>query len=205
MKVLFLEDVEGVAHGGDIKEVKRGFAKNYLLPKNIAILATKASLERIPKLKTQADKNRIQRINHMKELAGEIDGLRVNLPMRSGPNGKLYGSVTNNIIASELSALSSKEIERRMVILPESIRRVGIFEIKLHLDSEVEANISLLVHPENIEPDEFEESLAKEQTEEDTSEENTETNTPSDSSETASENQEEISKDGENKDEAEEK
>jgi len=205
MKVLFLEDVEGVAHGGDIKEVKRGFAKNYLLPKNIAILATKASLERIPKLKTQADKNRIQRINHMKELAGEIDGLRVNLPMRSGPNGKLYGSVTNNIIASELSTLSSKEIERRMVILPESIRRVGIFEIKLHLDSEVEANISLLVHPENIEPDEFEESLAKEQTEEDTSEENTETNTPSDSSETASENQEEISKDGENKDEAEEK
>ena len=205
MKVLFLEDVEGVAHGGDIKEVKRGFAKNYLLPKNIAILATKASLERIPKLKTQADKNRIQRINHMKELAGEIDGLRVNLPMRSGPNGKLYGSVTNNIIASELSTLSSKEIERRMVILPESIRRVGIFEIKLNLDSEVEANISLLVHPENIEPDEFEESLAKEQTEEDTSEENTETNTPSDSSETASENQEEISKDGENKDEAEEK
>ena len=205
MKVLFLEDVEGVAHGGDIKEVKRGFAKNYLLPKNIAILASKASLDRIPKLKTQADKNRIQRISHMKELAGEIDGLRVNLPMRSGPNGKLYGSVTNNIIASELSTLSSKEIERRMVILPESIRQVGIFDIRLNLDSEIEANISLLVHPEDVEPGEFEESLTKEQTEEDASEENTETNTPSDSSETSSENQEKISKDGENKDEAEEK
>ena len=205
MKVLFLEDVEGVAHGGDIKEVKRGFAKNYLLPKNIAILATKASLERIPKLKTEADKTRIQRLNDMKELAGEIDGLRVNLPMRSGPNGKLYGSVTNNIIASELRTLSSKEIERRMIILPESIRQLGIFEIKLNLHPEIEANISLLVHPEDVEPAEFEESFTKKQTEDDSSEDNTETNTPSDSSEPSSENQEETSEDGENKDEDEEK
>ena len=89
MKVVFLEDVEGVAHGGDVKEVKRGFAKNYLLPKNIAVIATKTSLERIPKLKVEADKNRIQRLNDMKELASEIDGMRVTLPMRSGPPGKL--------------------------------------------------------------------------------------------------------------------
>ena len=160
MKVLFLEDVEGVAHGGDVKEVKRGFAKNYLLPKSIAIAATKASLERIPKLKVEADKTRIQRLNDMKELDNEIDGLRVNLAMRSGPNGNLYGSVTNNMIASELISLSSKDIQRRMIILPESIRQLGFFEIKLNLHPEVEANISLLVHPEDVDTTEFEESLS---------------------------------------------
>ena len=169
MKVLFLEDVEGVAHGGDVKEVKRGFAKNYLLPKNIAVLATKASLERIPKLKVEADKNRIQRLNDMKELASEIDGMRVNLPMRSGPTGKLYGSVTNNMIASELSSISSKDIQRRMIVLPESIRQLGLFEISLNLLQEVQANISLLVHPEDVDPTEFEESLSKNQDESETS------------------------------------
>ena len=179
MKVLFLEDVEGVAHGGDVKEVKRGFAKNYLLPKNIAVLATKSSLERIPKLKIEADKNRIQRLNDMKELASEIDGMRVNLPMRSGPTGKLYGSVTNNMIASELTALCSKDIERKMIILPESIRQLGIFDIDLNLHQEVQAKISLLVHPEDVNAAEFEESLSKEQTEDETPEEPNETNVDS--------------------------
>ena len=174
MKVLFLEDVEGVAHGGDVKEVKRGFAKNYLLPKNIAVLATKASLERIPKLKVEADKNRIQRLNDMKELASEIDGMRVNLPMRSGPTGKLYGSVTNNMIASELSSISSKDIQRRMIVLPESIRQLGLFEISLNLLQEVQANISLLVHPEDVDPTDFEESLSKNQDESETSTDTTE-------------------------------
>ena len=169
MKVLFLEDVEGVAHGGEVKEVKRGFAKNYLLPKNIAVIATKASLERIPKLKVEADKNRIQRLNDMKELSGELDGMRVNLPMRSGPTGKLYGSVTNNMIAAELSSISTKDIQRRMIVLPESIRQLGIFEISLNLHQEVQANISLLVHPEDVDPTEFEESLSKNQDESETS------------------------------------
>ena len=72
MKVLFLEDVEGVAHGGDVKEVNRGFAKNYLLPKNIAVAATKASLERIPKLKVEADKT----IIHMLKSAMHQKGVK---------------------------------------------------------------------------------------------------------------------------------
>ena len=208
MKVLFLEDVEGVAHGGDVKEVKRGFAKNYLLPKNIAVLATKASLERIPKLKVEADKNRIQRLNDMKELASEIDGMRVNLPMRSGPTGKLYGSVTNNMIASELSSISSKDIQRRMIVLPESIRQLGLFEISLNLIQEVQANISLLVHPEDVDPTEFEESLSKNQDESetstDTTEEPGETTIDSDSEVIASEDKQNTTENDENEEVVEE-
>ena len=210
MKVLFLEDVEGVAHGGDVKEVKRGFAKNYLLPKNIAVLATKASLERIPKLKVEADKNRIQRLNDMKELASEIDGMRVNLPMRSGPTGKLYGSVTNNMIASELSSISSKDIQRRMIILPESIRQLGLFEISLNLIQEVQANISLLVHPEDVDPTEFEESLSKNQDESETSTDTTEEpgettiDSDSDSEVIASEDEQNTTENDENEEVVEE-
>ena len=208
MKVLFLEDVEGVAHGGEVKEVKRGFAKNYLLPKNIAVIATKASLERIPKLKVEADKNRIQRLNDMKELSGELDGMRVNLPMRSGPTGKLYGSVTNNMIASELSSISSKDIQRRMIVLPESIRQLGLFEISLNLLQEVQANISLLVHPEDVDPTEFEESLSKNQDESetstDTTEEPGETTIDSDSEVIASEDEQNTTENDENEEVVEE-
>ena len=210
MKVLFLEDVEGVAHGGDVKEVKRGFAKNYLLPKNIAVIATKTSLERIPKLKVEADKNRIQRLNDMKELASEIDGMRVNLPMRSGPTGKLYVSVTNNMIASELSSISSKDIQRRMIILPESIRQLGLFEISLNLIQEVQANISLLVHPEDVDPTEFEESLSKNQDESETSTDTTEEpgettiDSDSDSEVIASEDEQNTTENDENEEVVEE-
>ena len=138
----------------------------------------------------------------------KIDGMRVNLPMRSGPTGKLYGSVTNNMIASELSSISSKDIQRRMIILPESIRQLGLFEISLNLIQEVQANISLLVHPEDVDPTEFEESLSKNQDESetstDTTEEPGETTIDSDSEVIASEDKQNTTENDENEEVVEE-
>ena len=65
MKVVFLEDVEGVANGGEVKDVKPGFARNYLIPKNLAVIATHDSLQRLDKLSNQAEKDRIKKLNDM--------------------------------------------------------------------------------------------------------------------------------------------
>ena len=125
MRVVFLEDVAGVAQGGDVKEVKNGFARNYLIPKNLAVPATHNALQRIKRLAREADVVRLKRLNDMRELAQELNESRVKVEMRAGASGRLYGSVTNAIIADELSRMVDGEIDRRMVLLDEPLRELG--------------------------------------------------------------------------------
>ena len=155
MKVVFLEDVEGVAQGGEVKEVKRGFARNYLIPQRLAMPATRDSLQRIDRLKKQAEEQRLRKIRDMRELAEELRGKRVDVPMRAGAAGRLYGSVTNAIVADALSSLLDREIERRNVQIPESIREVGTFEVRVHLYADIDAQVEVLVYPMETEPEEF--------------------------------------------------
>lgn len=155
MKVVFLEDVPGVARGGEVKEVKRGFARNYLIPHQLATSATRDALQRIDRLKQQADDQRIKTMSNMKRLADELRDKRVDIPMRAGASGRLYGSVTNGIIADALSQIMGREIDRRNVQIPESIREVGVFPIRVHLYSDIAASVQVLVHPIETNPEEF--------------------------------------------------
>jgi len=163
MKVVFLEDVEGVAQGGEVKDVRPGFARNYLIPKNLAILATHDSLQRLSKLSNKAEKDRIKKLNNMTALGEKLTGIRVDLEMRSGPGGRLYGSVTNAIVASKLSELLETDIDRRIITIEESIRNVGSFTARIRLHQEVNIDIELLVHPTDIDPETFIEQLAEQE------------------------------------------
>ena len=159
MRVVFLEDVPGVAQGGDVKEVKNGFARNYLIPKSLATPATHNALQRIAKLQRQAEVTRVRRLEDMKELAAELDGTQINVEMRAGSTGRLYGSVTAAIIASTLSEMTEKEIDRRTVTLSEPIRDLGEFDLTLDLHPEVQAGVSVLVYPTGTTPEDYVESL----------------------------------------------
>ncbi len=159
MKVLFLEDVPGVAQGGDIKNVKNGFARNYLIPKNLATPATQDSLQRIDRLKKQAESTRLKTLKDMKALGDELSGTRVDIEMRAGASGQLYGSVTNTIVAEKLASMTSREIDRRVIQIPESIRETGTYSVQIRLHPEVRTDVTLLVHPIGMGPEEFLESL----------------------------------------------
>ena len=163
MKVVFLEDVEGVAQGGEVKDVRPGFARNYLIPKNLAVLATHDSLQRLSKLSNQAEKDRIKKLNNMTELGEKLTGIRLDLEMRSGPGGRLYGSVTNAIVAAKLSQLLETDIDRRIITIDESIRNVGSFTAQIRLHQEVNIDVELLVHPTDIDPETFIEQLAEQE------------------------------------------
>ena len=125
MRVVFLEDVPGVAQGGDVKEVKNGFARNYLIPKSLATPATHNALQRVQKLSRHADVTRVKRLEDMRELASEIEGAQIEVEMRAGSTGRLYGSVTSAIIAEQLGEVTEREIDRRTVDLEEPIRDLG--------------------------------------------------------------------------------
>ena len=164
MKVVFLQDVSGVALGGEVKEVKSGFARNYLIPQNLAVPANHNALQRIQHLKKNAEEKRLKVLTEMKEIGQHIDGVKINLEMRSGANGKLYGSVTNSTVADELSKIVDKNIDRRTILLPESIREVGKYDVQVRLHTEVTSQISLLVYPSGTEAEAFELSLQVDQT-----------------------------------------
>ena len=167
MKLVFLDDVPGVAHGGDVKNVKNGFARNYLIPKNLAIPATRDALERIERLKDQATTKRLKTLTDMNELAAQLSGTRVDIGMRAGASGRLYGSVTNTVVAEKLESLTSQQIDRRVIQIPESIRETGLYQVSIRVHPEVITDVSLLVYPINMTPDEYLAELESKESEDD--------------------------------------
>jgi large subunit ribosomal protein L9 len=163
MRVVFLEDVMGVAQGGDVKEVKNGFARNYLIPQNLAVPATHNALKRIERLTKESDVVRLKTLTDMKVLAEEIDGTQVNVEMKAGANGRLYGSVTNAVVADKLTEITEREIDRKTVLMSEPLRELGTFDVKLRLHPEVEATINILVYAEGTEPGGEDESAEDEE------------------------------------------
>ncbi|MCH8061340.1 MAG: 50S ribosomal protein L9 [Chloroflexi bacterium] len=153
MKVVFLEDVAGVAQGGDVKEVKNGFARNYLIPKNLAVPATHNALQQIKSIAQRSEEERVRTLTDVRALAEALEGTLINIEMRSGVNNRLYGSVTNAVVADELAKITEREIDRRTVILPEPIRELGLFEVTLRLHQEVEVSIDVLVYPIGADPE----------------------------------------------------
>ncbi|MEC9277735.1 MAG: 50S ribosomal protein L9 [Chloroflexota bacterium] len=166
MKVVFLEDVDGVAQGGEIKEVKNGFARNYLIPKNLATPATHNNIQRVTKLGKEADVNRIQHLDDMKELAEALDGTQLNIEMRAGANNRLYGSVTGTMVADAVAEETGRSIERRLVQLDNPIREVGTYQVPVRLHTEVSAIISVVVYATGTDPlaedEEVTESISEE-------------------------------------------
>jgi len=145
MKVVFLEDVEGVALGGEIKEVKNGFARNYLIPQQLAAPATHNNLQKITKLSRKAETERIQKLDDMKQLSEAIDGTEILIEMRAGGNDRLYGSVTGTMVADALNDITGQSIERRLVQLDNPIRELGTFDVPIRLHPDVSATIKVTV------------------------------------------------------------
>lgn len=201
MRVVFIEDVEGVALGGEVKEVKNGFARNYLIPKNLAAPATHNNLQRIHKLTKNAAVSRAHRLDEMKTLASSLDGSEIAIEMRAGSNNRLYGSVTGTMVADALAEESGIPIERRLVQLDDPIREVGTYDVPLRLFAEVSASVKVTVYATGTDPFEMVAEGEEETAQEDTSQDNTDEesdedenkNTLEESNESSNSEEEELS------------
>ena len=149
MRVLFLKDVAPSHRAGDVKEVKNGFGRNYLVPKGLAALATKEALKQATALRAAAEERRLKEAADWQTVANELKAHPVVVPMRSGPTGRLYGSVTNSIIAAKLSEMTDRVVDRRGIQIPVPIRQVGTFKLQIRLFEEVGAEIDVIVTAES--------------------------------------------------------
>jgi large subunit ribosomal protein L9 len=151
VRILFLEDVTNVALAGEIKEVKSGFARNYLLPKGLATIATPDQVRRIEKIQKIADAKRSVQTKEATSIAKKIDGAILALSGRVGPTGQYYGSISVAAILEHLKESTGQTIERRMVELNESIKQPGSYDINIQLLQNVSASIKIVASGEGQE------------------------------------------------------
>ena len=123
-----------------------------MIPKNLAAPATHDSLLRVKRLKKQANIERDEMMADMTGLAQKLDGVQVNVEMRAGSGERLYGSVTNTMVAAELAKIVGREIDRRTVEITEPIRQLGTFDVNVRPHPEVEATVKVVVYATGTEP-----------------------------------------------------
>ncbi len=144
MKIILREDVETLGNMGDIVTVKKGFARNYLLPRNLAVEANPRNIKEFEHHKRiiQEKANKVR--NAAQILAEKIASRPVVIKAKAGEEGKLFGSVTNIDIQKALKE-SGFDIEKRKIILEEPIKRLGEYTVKIKFHPEVTANLTVQV------------------------------------------------------------
>jgi large subunit ribosomal protein L9 len=148
MKVIFLQDVENVANEGDVKEVKAGYARNYLFRERIALEATPSNMKALEKRLAEISKKEKDRIAAAEKLAEEIKKTEIALTKKAGEKGKLYGAITPQELINALAAQGVK-LEKKQLELKEPIRELGKHEVKIRLYKDVHSSFTLSVEAES--------------------------------------------------------
>ncbi len=144
MKVLFVQDVTGTAYAGDVKEVKPGFARNYLLPRKLAVQATKDQMNRVEGLQKAASRRREATEGEMKTLSEKLSGSVITIEGRAGRNNRLYGAITSLMVAEQVSKIAGRDIDRRRIVM-EPLRQLGTYKIPVKLYTGVEPRVTVVV------------------------------------------------------------
>ncbi len=144
MKVILRQNYETLGQIGDIVDVKNGYARNFLIPRKIAYGALRGNIQALEEEKKNVAKRRKQEIVAAEKLAAELEKVSVTIPVQVGEEDKIFGSVTNQMIADALKE-KGYEIDRRKIEIEEPIKSLGIYGISIKLHASVNANIKVWV------------------------------------------------------------
>ncbi|MEJ7555003.1 MAG: 50S ribosomal protein L9 [Aquificaceae bacterium] len=146
MKVVLIKDLEGYGSFGDVISVKDGFARNYLIPRGLALPATEENLRHVNSILSQRARKLQREKEKAQELAKRLSGLVLEIVRQVGERGKLFGSVTSQDIAQALQE-KGFDVDRKKVMLKNPIKEIGIYTITLKLHPEVSVDIKVEVKP----------------------------------------------------------
>lgn len=173
MKVILKQDVASLGVEGDIAEVATGYARNYLLPKRLAVEANKSNLKQLEQKRKILEKKEAERKTEAEQEAKKLEGKTISILAKTGTGGKLYGSVTSKDIAEAVKKQLKVEIDRRSVLLEESLKNIGVVAVSIRLHSEVDVSVNVDVQPSEEEKakEKKKENKAKEEKKEEKPEE----------------------------------
>jgi large subunit ribosomal protein L9 len=145
MKVVFVEDVPGTGKTGDVKDVSDGYARNYLIPKKLALPVTSQVTDQLEARISSRAKKKAKEADNLAKIAETIKGIEVVLTAKVGSKDKLYGAITAADIAKGLSAKLGTDIDKRKIELPEPIRELGSREVTVKLSHDLSPKIKVTV------------------------------------------------------------
>jgi large subunit ribosomal protein L9 len=147
VRVILKAEVRGLGRTGDIKDVADGYARNFLLPKGLAIEATGGELKRLGQ-ERQSEKTKKDRAHQdAEELAERLGEVTLMFKLKAGEQGKTFGSVTAKEVAEALKKEAKAEIDKTQIVLHEPLRSLGVHKVEVRLLSDVRANVTVAIEP----------------------------------------------------------
>ena len=147
MKLILTQEVTGLGAPGDVVEVKDGYGRNYLVPRGVAIRWTRGAEKTIESIKTPAPPVRSATTTHAEAIKAKLEGAPVQVKVRAGEAGRLFGAVTVTDIAAALSSVSGEDVDKRTIAIGNPIKSLGAHEVTVRLHDEVSATVALNVVP----------------------------------------------------------
>ena len=151
MKVVLLQDLTGQGKAGEIREVRKGYAKNFLLPRGLALVATAAVIKQV---ESRLEKEKLEESIDREKLVGlaqQIEGKEIRLKARMGAGERLFGSVTAADVAEELGRSLGSAIDKKNIDMEEPFRQIGSYEVTVKLASDIKPKITLVIEEEEKE------------------------------------------------------
>jgi large subunit ribosomal protein L9 len=152
MKVLLIQDVYNLGRAGEVKKVANGYGRNYLIPQGLAVLATPGALKGVERIRAQAEKHRAVLNEEMSLVADKLVGVELVFPVKAGDTGKLYGSVTTQMIAESINQQAGVELTKRQID-SQPIRMIGEHTVNVRLTMDLIPEVKVIVHREGESPE----------------------------------------------------
>ena len=146
-KIILTQEVSGLGSAGDVVEVKDGYARNYLLPQGVAIRWTRGGEKEIENIKAARAKRAARDLGHAAEIKTKLESSAVNLKVRAGKDGRLFGAVTVADIAGALAESIGESVDKRSVAVKNPIKNLGSHAVTVRVHDELTAAVSLNVVP----------------------------------------------------------
>ena len=147
MKLILTQEVDGLGSPGDVVEVKDGYGRNYLVPRGLATRWTRGGQKTIESIKQARSARAVRGLDHAEEIKGKLEQGAVNVKVRAGQGGRLFGAVTVGEIADALSEATGEAVDKRTIAVPNPIKTLGAHEVSVKLHDEVSAKVALNVVP----------------------------------------------------------
>jgi large subunit ribosomal protein L9 len=145
MKLILTNEVSGLGSAGDVVDVKDGYARNYLMPRGLAVAWTRGGEKQVVTIKRARDSREIRDLDHAREVKTQLESLDVRLPVRAGDTGRLFGSVTVADIADAVKDAGGPLLDKRRIVLHTPIKTTGAHQVSVKLHPEVDAVFGVAV------------------------------------------------------------
>jgi large subunit ribosomal protein L9 len=147
MKIILTQEVTGLGQPGDVVEVKDGYGRNYLLPRGVAIRWTRGGEKTVESIQKARSSRSVRDQEHADQIKGKLEAGPVDVKVKAGSAGRLFGAVTTSEIAGALAEVAGEDLDRRAIALGNPIKSLGAHSVSVRLHDEVSATVALNVIP----------------------------------------------------------